>query len=1075
MKKNLQKLSMILLTVLLTVSTGLVHAQWNTNTSVNLQISGLLTADMQLVPTTDGKMWVAFYHENAGNYDMRAQLIDADGNKLLGANGVLVSNQPSGSATFVFNACSDASNNLIIGMQDERSGTMQAVLYKVAQNGSPLWGADGIILGGGMVPWPAALSNGEVIAVWNGSSTLNIQKITTGGTLAWATPKTVMVGTSTTTRGQIVANLNGKFTMVYQKNAGGISTNLYAQQFDNDGIALYSPLQICNQTTAAYRYYSIIAEGDTTYFGYFSSTGFRFNSFLQRINPNGTIPWGMNGSAFNTSTGGSDNYQMETSIKLTNGSPYVWAVSSFCDPNQTNYGVYIQKYLKTSGARQFTDLGKMVYPVTANRDIQAGDLALINDTPMFMSYQDNYKIYATRLDGSGNFAWPHTRTEISSTTYGPGSPKGRYGFTAASATRCAGIWTEDRGSGDLGYAQGVTIGGLIGMDVATQGGVPATITTGAGTLQMVATIYPSYANQAATWSIVPGTGLASISASGLVTAIADGTVWAKAVAVQDVTVKDSLLITISGQIPVLADVVTLPATNIDLTVATLNGTVDANNFISTVSFEWGLTASYGNTVASVPALVTGSTATPVLAELAGLTPGTTYHFRCVAVNGAGTAYGADLTFTTECLLAGTIGAISGSANVCEGSTGNVYSVDPFANAAGYIWTVPPGAIITAGNNTNSITVDFAPNSQSGDFIVYATDGTCFSFPSEPFPVNVSYIPSTAGTITGIQSVCEGDQGITYSVSAIPGATSYAWSVPTGAVIASGQNTNSIVVNYAVGSVSGNISVTGSNSCGTGAAANLPVDVAPLPGNAGVITGSTVICAEANNVIYSVATITNAFGYVWTLPPGAEIVSGANTNQVTLHYTAGATSGNITVYGTNGNCLGQPSLPLFINVNPTPATPVITHHGDTLVSSADAGNQWYLDGVEIPGANGKEHVAVYAGNYSVMVTLNGCSSALSNSILILPVSVRDDSFGRIFEIFPNPNNGKFDIKIETDKEFAGTLEVYNNLGTIIWQHEKIVINGTTITHVDLQEVPAGTYTVVIRNNNNSVFKKVLITR
>jgi hypothetical protein len=64
-----------------------------------------------------------------------------------------------------------------------------------------------------------------------------------------------------------------KFTVVYQKNAGGISTNLYAQMFNSSGTALFSPLQICNQTTAPYRYYSIVADADTTYFGYYSSTG----------------------------------------------------------------------------------------------------------------------------------------------------------------------------------------------------------------------------------------------------------------------------------------------------------------------------------------------------------------------------------------------------------------------------------------------------------------------------------------------------------------------------------------------------------------------------------------------------------------------------------------------------------------------------------------------------------------------------------------------------------------------------------------------------------------------------------
>ncbi|MEI6062472.1 MAG: T9SS type A sorting domain-containing protein [Bacteroidota bacterium] len=1078
MKNYLQKTLFLVLTVFLTGFSGLVKAQWNTNTSVNETISGLSVGDMQSASTSDGKLWVAFYHDVAGSYEMRAQLFDAEGNKLLGVDGLLVSNQPSGTATYVFNVCVDASNNLIIACQDQRIADMQAVVYKISQSGTQLWGANGIVLGGGLAPNPAVLTNGEVVVVWNESisNTLKIQKITTSGTLGWATPVTVLVGSTTTTRGQIAANLNNKFTMVYQKNAGGISTNLYAQQYDNTGAALYAPLQIGNQTTAGYRYYSIASEGDTTYFGYYSSVGFRFNSFLQRINPGGSIPWGMNGSNFNTSVGGSDNYQGETRIKIQPGSNYVWSVCTFSDINQTIYGVYIQKFLKTTGARQFTDQGKVVYPISANRDTQAGELSLINDTPMFMSYTGTYKIFATRLDASGNFAWPHTRTEISSTTYGAGSPKGRFGFEAISTSRCAGIWTENRGAAELGYAQGISAGGLLGVDVATQGSVPATITTGGGTLQMTAVVYPAVANQAVTWSIVPGTGIALISASGLVTAITDGTAWAKATAVQDVTVKDSLLITMSGQVPVAPSVVTLPASGITLNSAALNGTVNANNFSSSATFQWGLTVAYGNTATATPSTITGNTSIPVAATISGLASGTTYHFRCVGNNAAGTTNGLDLTFTTQCVLAGSIGVISGPNSVCATSTGNVYSVPVFAGATSYIWTVPAGATITAGNNTRSITVTYAGNAQSGNFTVYATDGTCISTVTPPFAVTVSPVPVQAGNITGNQSVCEGDQGVQYSVDPIPGVTTYIWTLPSGVTITSGLNTNSITVNFAPGTASGSITVYGTNSCGTGAASNpLPVDVSPLPGTPGAISGPNTICAEANNVVYSVAPVTNAYGYVWTLPPGAVAVSGANTNQVTVHYLATATSGNVKVSGTNGNCLGQVSAPLTVVVNPTPTTPVITQHVDTLISSADAGNQWYLGGVLIPGANGKKHLAIYGGYYTVVVTLNGCSSPVSNSILVLPVSVKDNMFSVSLQVYPNPTNGKFDIKAESGHSIQCTLEIYNYLGAVVWKQDDFKVDGAMLIPVDMQDFPSGTYTLLVRSNDNSISRKIIITK
>ncbi len=92
---------------------------------------------------------------------------------------------------------------------------------------------------------------------------------------------------------------------------------------------------------------------------------------------------------------------------------------------------------------------------------------------------------------------------------------------------------------------------------------------------------------------------------------------------------------------------TLAATEVTDISATLNGTVNAGGPVTSVVFEYGPTTSYGNTLTAVPSPLTGSTPTAVAATLEGLPPGTTYHYRVVATNEAGTVQGADLTFTTE--------------------------------------------------------------------------------------------------------------------------------------------------------------------------------------------------------------------------------------------------------------------------------------------------------------------------------------------------------------------------------------------------------------------------------------------
>jgi len=88
------------------------------------------------------------------------------------------------------------------------------------------------------------------------------------------------------------------------------------------------------------------------------------------------------------------------------------------------------------------------------------------------------------------------------------------------------------------------------------------------------------------------------------------------------------------------------ATGITTTTATLNGTVNANNTTTTVTFEYGKSTLYGSEVIAEPSLVSGTTDTAVSKTLTSLTPNTTYHYRVKAVNSGGISTGTDQTFTT---------------------------------------------------------------------------------------------------------------------------------------------------------------------------------------------------------------------------------------------------------------------------------------------------------------------------------------------------------------------------------------------------------------------------------------------
>ena len=97
-----------------------------------------------------------------------------------------------------------------------------------------------------------------------------------------------------------------------------------------------------------------------------------------------------------------------------------------------------------------------------------------------------------------------------------------------------------------------------------------------------------------------------------------------------------------------------PATQITSTGATLNGSFIGDGSATHYYFEWGTTISYNHKSANPPGDDAGTpgAGVPTSEEFAisGLEPASTYHFRIVAVNGAGTSSSDDQALKTAPIL-----------------------------------------------------------------------------------------------------------------------------------------------------------------------------------------------------------------------------------------------------------------------------------------------------------------------------------------------------------------------------------------------------------------------------------------
>ena len=165
--------------------------------------------------------------------------------------------------------------------------------------------------------------------------------------------------------------------------------------------------------------------------------------------------------------------------------------------------------------------------------------------------------------------------------------------------------TANDGSGVVGSLI-ITISGQVipvtGITITGTAGATA-ITTDNGILQLTATVLPADAtNKTVTWSVVNGTGQATINSTGLVTAVSNGTVTARATANDGSGVIGSLIITISGQvIPVTG--ITVSGASGATTITTDNGTLQLTATVfpadaTNKTVTWSLVNGTGQAISS---------------------------------------------------------------------------------------------------------------------------------------------------------------------------------------------------------------------------------------------------------------------------------------------------------------------------------------------------------------------------------------------------------------------------------------------------------------------------------------------
>jgi phosphodiesterase/alkaline phosphatase D-like protein len=141
----------------------------------------------------------------------------------------------------------------------------------------------------------------------------------------------------------------------------------------------------------------------------------------------------------------------------------------------------------------------------------------------------------------------------------------------------------------------------------------------------------------------------------------------------------------------------------------LIASINPDSSATVYRFQYGLDASYGKQTPVSESIGEDGSPHTVSADLAGLEPGTTYHFRVMATNFGGTSLGPDMTFTTQ--GPPSIGDISISAIGATGATVEA-SVNPelspttvhfeFGESAAYGASTPESGVLGSDRSRHAI-------------------------------------------------------------------------------------------------------------------------------------------------------------------------------------------------------------------------------------------------------------------------------------------------------------------------------------------------------------------------------------
>lgn len=452
-----------------------LFGQWPSDPLNNLQITDM--SGEQVLPKiavcSNGDLYVAWFSNESGNYNVRLQLLDKDGNMLWAPNGILVSDHEQMTWLTDWDMAVDTANFAVLTFQDIRTGENNPVAYRISPEGEMMWGIDGISLSNNanFEPSPKVCTTdaGNAVFAWqseaSGGSEIHLQKIAADGQTQWGNGIVFSSPSLAYTYPFLRPATDDEVFLIWHKQSGPAwapNRGLYVQLLDANGnsvwendLEIYTPvasgavitLQLANDYN-----------GGIVFAWYYNDVGTHFNCKVQHMDGSGNLSLPANGVLVSTFMNRNHMYPAPAFLPETQE---IVVYFSEQDLNQNQRGLYAQKF-DLAGNRLWTDQGKQLIALS-NNDYSLPVASGLDDKAIciYQAYEylnNDSKIQAVMLDTEGNYVWEDEFVDMS--TYQ--SSKLHMVMTDFYFGQWAAIWEDERNGGRDIYAQNIQKDGTLG-------------------------------------------------------------------------------------------------------------------------------------------------------------------------------------------------------------------------------------------------------------------------------------------------------------------------------------------------------------------------------------------------------------------------------------------------------------------------------------------------------------------------------------------------------------------------------------------------------------------------------------